>query len=648
MAEHSDENKSTVTGFTPATAYVASNSGGAHASVTGSADNKGKHRRRVVIIVVAVVAVLVICYFVGFFIFSGRFFPNTTVSNLDISMDTPEEAAVALENSLDQYELSVEGQGLDFTISAEQAGLALDAETITKNMMSNVNPWVWPVAVFQSHNETDSLVVTYSEDTVLSDIVRDKVNEFNSTAIQPENATVVYNEPQENFTILDESIGTALDVDKIIEIVSEKAMELDPNVTLDESVLLQPRVMRDNEDLIRARDNANTMVRTNFQVEMADTVMGEVTPSLIASWITFVVNEGSSEDGVEDIVEEPAEDTDTENVEQASYNYGKELISIIEKAYADEVILDVSDEIYEGSDENTDESTDENADGNTDEDESIDEGVDENADEYSDVSETPDTDENQENVVIEGADEYTGEDIDENTGENSDAGVDENVVDDNALVSLVLNEDAIYNWSVDVTKNCDTVGSTRTYTRPDGKEITVAGGSYGWNTDTNGLKDLVIDSLYSNATGVLEIPVKQTGAVFNGVGAQDWGARYVDIDLSEQHVYFYDSDSSLIWDSACVSGLPNGSRNTPTGVYYIYSKERNTYLEDEAKTYKTFVSYWMPFNGGVGLHDANWQPAFGGSQYKSTGSHGCVNLPPSAAANLYSIIEVGDVVVCNW
>ena len=43
--------------------------------------------------------------------------------------------------------------------------------------------------------------------------------------------------------------------------------------------------------------------------------------------------------------------------------------------------------------------------------------------------------------------------------------------------------------------------------------------------------------------------------------------------------------------------------------------------------YVTPVKYWMPFNGGIGLHDAVWQSAFGGERYKTKGSHGCVNLP---------------------
>ena len=53
----------------------------------------------------------------------------------------------------------------------------------------------------------------------------------------------------------------------------------------------------------------------------------------------------------------------------------------------------------------------------------------------------------------------------------------------------------------------------------------------------------------------------------------------------------------------------------------------------------------MPFNKGIGLHDASWRKTFGGQIYMTSGSHGCVNLPSSFAANLYSQVTVNTPVV---
>ena len=61
----------------------------------------------------------------------------------------------------------------------------------------------------------------------------------------------------------------------------------------------------------------------------------------------------------------------------------------------------------------------------------------------------------------------------------------------------------------------------------------------------------------------------------------------------------------------------------------------------EGADYTTYVNFWMPFLGGYGLHDATWRGSFGGDIYHYDGSHGCVNLPYDAAAEIYDNISVG-------
>ncbi len=214
-----------------------------------------------------------------------------------------------------------------------------------------------------------------------------------------------------------------------------------------------------------------------------------------------------------------------------------------------------------------------------------------------------------------------------------------------------LSTDKLTEWAENLADKYDTVGTTRTYKR-DGKKIKVSGGSYGWAIDTDSLVDTVKSAIKKGKKSTEEVPCDSKAARFEGQGKRDWGKRYCDIDLSEQHVYFYDDSGKQVWSADCVSGLPDGKRDTPTGVYYILDKESPSVLvgyENGEKSYESEVTYWMPFVGNsVGLHDATWQSAFGGDRYKTYGSHGCVNLSYSKAEALYGIIEVGDVVVCHW
>ncbi len=221
--------------------------------------------------------------------------------------------------------------------------------------------------------------------------------------------------------------------------------------------------------------------------------------------------------------------------------------------------------------------------------------------------------------------------------------------------SVALNGDAIKTWTQgDLSKQLDTVGTTRSYTRPDGKAITVSGGTYGWSVDGAALAETISANIAAGTPATVEIPWKQTAATRGGGGA-DWGARYIDIDLSEQYSRMYDDAGNLVWESSIVTGNPNQGNATPEGVYSVTgSMGTNQVLlgldenHDGEPDYKTPVSYWIPFVGNlVALHDANWRSSFGGTIYQSSGSHGCVNLPPDKAAELYGLTNVGDVVVVH-
>lgn len=127
----------------------------------------------------------------------------------------------------------------------------------------------------------------------------------------------------------------------------------------------------------------------------------------------------------------------------------------------------------------------------------------------------------------------------------------------------------------------------------------------------------------------------------------------MEVDLGNQHMWFY-KDGQLIVDSDFVSGnMSYKDRVTPSGVYSLYYKQRDKTLRgkknpDGTYEYESPVKYWMPFNGGVGLHDASWRSNFGGNIYKTSGSHGCINLPRSKAQVLYENIEKDVPIVCFY
>lgn len=130
-----------------------------------------------------------------------------------------------------------------------------------------------------------------------------------------------------------------------------------------------------------------------------------------------------------------------------------------------------------------------------------------------------------------------------------------------------------------------------------------------------------------------------------GRGNEEVGDTYVEVDLGNQKVFFYDK-GELMFTSDCVSGNKRYNYDTPEMVTRIYFMQEGRTLRGE--NYATFVYYWMAFYNHYGLHDATWRKDFGGDIFMTNGSHGCVNLPKDKAGELYQMVEVGTPVVLYY
>lgn len=193
----------------------------------------------------------------------------------------------------------------------------------------------------------------------------------------------------------------------------------------------------------------------------------------------------------------------------------------------------------------------------------------------------------------------------------------------------------------------DTPAGTQTWQSADGTTKSIKT-DYGWHIDQAKETEALIANIQS-LQSVTREPVYASRAAQTEM--PQWGKTFVEIDLSSQHVYFY-QDGNCVWDSKCVTGTATDpDRATPTGVFALKYKQRDRVLRGriDPKTgkpsYESPVAYWMPFNGNIGLHDANWRSSFGGNIYLKSGSHGCINLPPKNAKTLYELITPGTVIV---
>lgn len=206
--------------------------------------------------------------------------------------------------------------------------------------------------------------------------------------------------------------------------------------------------------------------------------------------------------------------------------------------------------------------------------------------------------------------------------------------------SVGVSESKAAEYVKNLASTCNTAYKPKTLKTSYGKTVTITTGNYGWKID-QAKETAALVSLIKNGEQTSREPeYSQKAASHSG---NDYGNTYVEINLTAQHLYFY-ANGKLLVESDFVSGNAAKGWSTPAGAYSITYKQRNATLKGQG--YATPVSYWMPFNGGIGLHDANWRKTFGGTIYKNGGSHGCVNLPPAVAKTIYENISAGDPVLC--
>ena len=191
--------------------------------------------------------------------------------------------------------------------------------------------------------------------------------------------------------------------------------------------------------------------------------------------------------------------------------------------------------------------------------------------------------------------------------------------------------------------NGNTVGMKRHFNATLQGPIVVEGGFYGYAVDQEAERKRLAEDL-KNCTKDTRTPIYWNLPYNEETEYDGIGTTYIEADLSAQHVWCY-IQGRLVMDCDCVSGTMNDGHATQAGVHGIIFKKRNALLQglmpnsSTEYEYETEVKYWMPFYTDVGFHDAWWRADFGGDIYLKDGSHGCINLPPEAAEELFSYCD---------
>lgn len=197
---------------------------------------------------------------------------------------------------------------------------------------------------------------------------------------------------------------------------------------------------------------------------------------------------------------------------------------------------------------------------------------------------------------------------------------------------FIVSSEKIDEYVGNLNKKYTTYGSSRKFKTSTGEELTITKGDYGWWLNIPEMKKSIVQKIESIESGEFDAIYRQKAETY---GERDFTNTYVEVSIPNQHIWMY-VNGKLIAESDVVTGNISKGHYTRKGVFSLTYKTRDAVLRGPG--YASPVSYWMPFDGGIGLHDATWRSRFGGNIYKTNGSHGCVNMPLSTAKIIYNNI----------
>lgn len=227
--------------------------------------------------------------------------------------------------------------------------------------------------------------------------------------------------------------------------------------------------------------------------------------------------------------------------------------------------------------------------------------------------------------------------------------------------TYTVDHDEVVKYVAELAEKYNTYATPRKFKSTNHGTVTVdpEESLYGWWIDDDKMAELVEDMILEGKSTTEDaiFYTDPSGALtYEGnrdcwTAEDDIGDTYLELDLSAQHMYYYEKGKKK-WECDVVTGLPTATRNTPEGVYKVWSKQSPARLKDsnaDGSSWDTMVDYWNNISTcGIGIHSAPWQPYFGGELYKWNGSHGCVNVSTEDAKWVYDNVPYNTPVVAFW
>lgn len=209
-------------------------------------------------------------------------------------------------------------------------------------------------------------------------------------------------------------------------------------------------------------------------------------------------------------------------------------------------------------------------------------------------------------------------------------------------LNLIIDELKVEQYVTQLAEKYDTYNVVRQFKSTRGDMVVIDGGTYGNQLNVKKETQYLLEA-FENKILEPRVPEYIHKALFQG--KNDIGDTYIEIDLKEQELYFYEKGELKI-QTPVVTGNSKWKLETPAKACAVVGKYKNTVLR--GPDYASQVDFWVPVYKNIGIHDAKWRSEFGGEIYKTNGSHGCINVPRPIMEELFAKFEVGMPVVMYY
>lgn len=145
---------------------------------------------------------------------------------------------------------------------------------------------------------------------------------------------------------------------------------------------------------------------------------------------------------------------------------------------------------------------------------------------------------------------------------------------------LVIGSSHIREWVEQLAQQYDTVDTTRDFQTTEGRVVQVTYNTYGTRLDVEAEVDFLTQELaYEREEPLIHRPAYLQEGFCRGL--DDIGGTYIEVDMGQQHMYYYQDGECLI-SVDVVTGNARRRWHTPEGINYVYNKQKNRILRGRA------------------------------------------------------------------